>query len=71
MAIKDKSSSIFHSWPFSAINYIFFVIGILLIIIGYILMATGETSSTQTLVISPIILIIGYCVVIPLSIILK
>ena len=34
-------------------------------------MATGETESIQSVKISPLILIVGYCVVIPAAILVK
>tara|TARA_Y100001970_G_scaffold53604_1_gene67890 strand:+ start:221 stop:436 length:216 start_codon:yes stop_codon:yes gene_type:complete len=71
MALKDNKSSIFHSWPFGAKNYLLFGFGVLTIILGYFLMATGETYSFQSTVLSPIVLVFGYCVVIPISIMIK
>ena len=41
------------------------------IIFGYIIMATGETESFQSTKVAPLILVIGYCVLIPLSILYK
>ena len=49
-------------------NYIVFLIGVVVITIGFFLMATGGTESTQSLTISPIVLLIGYLVLIPISI---
>ena len=71
MGARDNKSGIFHSWPFEKKNYMLFSIGLLTIIFGYILMYTGETSSFQSIVFSPILLILGYCVIIPLSIFIK
>ncbi len=71
MAAKKNTSSIFHSWPFGKKNYQLFGLGVAMIVFGYILMYTGETSSFQSIVLSPIILVAGYCVVIPVSIMIK
>jgi len=71
MAQQSNKSSIFHSWPFGKKNYTLFLIGLVTIIIGYFLMYTGETSSFQSIVLSPFILIIGYCVIIPIAIFKK
>ena len=46
-------------------------LGLLTIILGYLMMATGETESIQSVKIAPIILIIGYCVLIPAAILVK
>lgn len=51
--------------PFSNINYILFAVGLIIITAGWFLLRAGHIS------ISPIMLILGYCVVIPVAIILK
>ena len=71
MSPKDNNSGIFHSWPFGKKNYLLFLIGVLTIVLGYIIMYLGEVNSTQTLVTSPRLLIIGYCIFIPIAIIYK
>ncbi|NQU67292.1 MAG: DUF3098 domain-containing protein [Candidatus Marinimicrobia bacterium] len=58
----------FSSWNFNHVNYLLFGIGILVIVIGYLIMITGDTTSFQSVKLAPIILVIGYCVIIPLSI---
>ena len=45
--------------------------GILLIILGYIIMAYGEVNSFQSLTLAPIILFIGYIILIPSALIYK
>ena len=49
-------------------NYRLFGIGILVIIIGYIFLSIGPATSIWSLDIAPIILAIGYLILIPLSI---
>ena len=71
MGQRTNNTSIFHSWPFNTKNYLLFIIGLVVIIFGYTLMYTGETSSYQSIVVAPIILIVGYCIIIPLSIMIK
>lgn len=51
--------------PFGSINYILFAVGLIIITAGWFLLRAGHIS------ISPIMLILGYCVVIPVAIILK
>jgi len=71
-AMSKKSTIEASNWlstlPFSAINYVLFLIGLLVIALGYILMGTGELNSTQSLSVSPIVLLIGYLVIIPVAI---
>ncbi len=52
-------------WPFGPRNYLFFGIGLLIIIVGYISLAAGSIT------LAPILLILGYCVFIPISIIIN
>ena len=68
---NQNNKTLFHSWSFGKINYVLFGIGLLIIILGYIVMVTGETESIQSVKIAPIILIVGYCVVIPAAILVK
>ena len=60
-----------NDWTFTYINYLLFLIGVITIITGYIIMYTGETESFQSVRLSPMILVIGYCLIIPISILYK
>ncbi len=51
--------------PFGKRNYTWFGIGILAIVVGYIFLSMGS------LTIAPILLVAGYCVIIPISIIIS
>ena len=68
---NQDNKALFHSWSFGKINYLLFGIGLLVIITGYLIMATGETESYQSVKLAPIILILGYCVFIPAAILMK
>ena len=68
---NPDNKTLFHSWSFGKINYQLFGIGLLVIIFGYIIMAMGDTESFQSVKLSPVILIIGYCVFIPAAILVK
>ena len=67
----SKSNAIFDSWSFTNKNYLLFISGIIFIITGYIIMALGETYSFQSLSLAPIILTIGYLVLIPSALLYK
>ena len=66
MSAKDNKSGIFHSWPFGRKNYLLFLIGVITIVAGYVLMYL-----TADIVWAPVVLVIGYCVIIPISIMIK
>ena len=57
--------------PFTSENYIIFSIGILLLFIGYFALGTGPANSLESLSIGPVILVLSYCVVIPLAILYR
>ena len=59
------------NWSFNKINYIIFFIGVLFIIFGYIIMATGTVNSFQSLTLAPIMLFVGYIILIPASLIYR
>ena len=65
---NDKKETV---WPFNKNNYLIFGIGVLTIIIGDVLMKTGEVNSFQSVRLSPFLLFIGYIILIPLSIFYK
>ncbi|MGA2667351.1 MAG: DUF3098 domain-containing protein [Ignavibacteria bacterium] len=59
------------TFPFERINYIIIGIGIVVLVLGYILMAEDTVDGTLATVISPILLVLGYCVIIPYGILKK
>ena len=56
---------------FSKTNFSIFILGLFLIFLGYIIMATGHVTSLQSLTIAPILLFLGYIIFIPLSLIIS
>jgi len=55
--------------PFTKVNYLLFVIGLVLLVSGYIALSHGPWDSFESLTLAPILLVLGCCVVIPLAII--
>jgi len=56
------------SLPFSKENYVLFLIGLGLIAAGYIALAQPPWDSFLSLTLAPILLVLGYLVVIPVAI---
>lgn len=56
------------SFPMERENFMIIGFGIVLLIIGYILMSQNSVDGFMPTVVSPILLIAGYCVVIPYGI---
>jgi ABC-type Fe3+ transport system permease subunit len=59
------------SFPFERSNYIIIGIGIVVLVLGYILMAEDTVDGFWAMVVSPILLVLGYCVIIPYGIMKK
>jgi hypothetical protein len=80
MAVKSKKKTVKVSKknlpsPFNIYwdktNYLLLGLGILIIILGFYFMSLGNWESTSSLVISPILLFIGFVIVLPVSIFYK
>jgi hypothetical protein len=80
MAVKTKKKNVKTSGkslpsPFNIYwektNYLLFGLGALLIILGFYFMGQGEWDSSSSLVISPILLFLGFVVVMPVSILYR
>ena len=67
----DYKVGLFNFWSFSKKNYITFGLGLVCIILGYIIMSTGQVNSFQSLTLAPVILTIGYLVLIPSALIYR
>lgn len=65
--LQGKKSAL----PFTAENYYLFFAGIFMIVVGYVCMASGTVYGFLSLTLSPIILCIGYLVLIPMALIYR
>ena len=57
--------------PFTKINYQILSGGLLCIILGYVALAQDPWNGTMPLVVAPILLVLGYCVFIPIGILFR
>ena len=73
--VKSKKQSKILASPFKNYweksNYIIFSLGIAIILIGFILMYQQPWNNSISLSISPVVLLLAYIIVIPLSILYK
>ena len=69
MAVKTKKpakeSQDQVKWPFGKRNYLVFALALVVIIIGYITLGQGSIT------LAPILLVLGYCVLIPIALIIR
>jgi hypothetical protein len=59
------------SLPLEKTNFIIIGLGIIVLVIGYILMSENSVDGFLPTVVSPILLVLGYCVIIPYGILKK
>ena len=68
MAVKAKKTTEIvttEKWPYGKKNYIIFAAALIVIVIGFILLGQGSETF------SVILLLLGYCVLIPAALIMK
>lgn len=70
MTNKNKQLMNF-KWPYKTKNYVLFGAGVFVIIVGYLTMYLGEVDSFQSLVLSPLLLLIGYLIIIPYALLYR
>jgi|TARA_B100001996_G_scaffold183316_1_gene140116 hypothetical protein len=70
--MQDKNKQQINlKWPYKTKNYVLFGAGVFVIIVGYLTMYLGEVDSFQSLVLSPLLLLIGYLVLIPYALLYR
>jgi uncharacterized membrane protein HdeD (DUF308 family) len=72
-AKKEAKHRSFHNehLPLDAGNFRIIGIGIIVIVAGYLAMLEGSVEGVLPLVVAPILLVVGYCVIIPAGILYK
>ncbi|MCS5615660.1 MAG: DUF3098 domain-containing protein [Candidatus Marinimicrobia bacterium] len=68
---QPEKIQLIEGWTFEKTNYTLFVIGVILIITGYFVMANGTVNSFQSLTLAPILLFLGYIIFIPAALIYR
>jgi len=63
--MSQNKEKVNFQWPYKRKNYVLFAIGVFVIIVGYLIMYLGKVDSFQSLTLSPILLLIGYLIIIP------
>jgi len=62
---------LFQRLGLSGTNAKFFIAGLICIVLGYIFLAIGDKNSVWSLTIGPVMLVIGYVVLLPLALAYK
>ena len=69
--VAAKRKAVPATLPFSKKNYQILGIGLLTIILGYVALSQQPWDGTMPLVVAPILLVLGYCVIIPFGILYR
>ena len=69
--MSQNKEKVNFQWPYKRKNYVLFAIGVFVIIVGYLIMYLGEVDSFQSLTLSPILLLIGYLIIIPYALLYR
>ena len=67
----NKPKALIGVLPFTRMNYQILGLGIVCIVLGYIALAQDPWDGTMPLVVAPILLVLGYCVIIPIGILFR
>jgi hypothetical protein len=59
------------SLPLAKINYVLLIVGAGVILTGLLFMLEGSVDGTMPIVIAPVLLVIGYCVLIPFALLYR
>jgi hypothetical protein len=59
------------NFPLEKINFLILALGVIVIFVGYICMSENSVFGFVPSVVSPILLVLGYCVIIPYGILKK
>ena len=68
---QHKKSKADESLPFERENYIILGIGLLVIVLGYVALSGNTVEGFSQLTLAPILLVLGYCVIIPVGILYR
>jgi len=69
--MNQNKEKVTFQWPYKRKNYVLFAIGVFVIIVGYLIMYLGKVDSFQSLTLSPILLLIGYLIIIPYALLYR
>jgi hypothetical protein len=66
-----KRRPVTETLPFTKTNYQILATAIVVIVLGYVALAQQPWDGTMPLVVAPILLVTGYCVLVPLGILFR
>ena len=58
-------------FPWKRVNYLILLLGVIVIVVGFIFLSIGPVDSFWSLDLAPILLVLGYCVIVPVAILYR
>jgi len=57
--------------PLEAVNYKILIAGVIVVVLGYVALGMQPWDGFMALTVAPILLLVGYCIIIPVGIIYR
>lgn len=67
----QKKKTIIHALPLTSRNYQILGVALLCIVLGYVALSQEPWDGTLPLIVAPILLFLGYCVLVPVAILYR
>lgn len=67
-AVKERLGLQF---PWRQENYLLLLLGVVVIVLGFIFLSIGPVNSFWSMNMAPILLVLGYCVIVPVAILYR
>ena len=67
----QKKKNIVHALPLTSRNYQILGVALLCIVLGYVALSQEPWDGTLPLIVAPILLFLGYCVLVPVAILYR
>ena len=68
---KGVSERLGLNFPWRRENYLLLLLGVVVIILGFIFLSIGPVESFWSLDLAPVLLVLGYCVIVPVAILYR
>ncbi len=68
---KGKQTKTSRTFYLRSGNYFLFGIGLILVVVGFITLSKGPWNSISSLTLAPVLLVIGYLIVVPFAILYR
>ncbi len=71
IGLKNKDAKSILGWPFTLKNLFIGLGGLVVLVVGFYFLAQGPHDAASSMTVGPLLLLLGYLVVLPLAILFK